>query len=118
MTTVPTPAALFDLTGRPAVVTGASSADLGSVSIINMASIVGIVSGAPLGGAAYEASKAGPIGLTRELAGQLGRQGIRCNALAPGWFRTEPTAALFLAPPASSYCTGQILVVNGGWTAR
>ena len=119
-----------------------------SLSIVNISSVIGLVSTAPIGGASYAASKAGILGLTRELAGQWGRRGIRVNAIVPGWFDTEMTdglfsndksagwvrrntmlgrggepgevdgALLFLASPASSYVTGHSLVVDGGWTAR
>jgi len=131
-----------------ATAVAATVPDGGSLSIVNISSVVGMVSTAPIGGASYAASKAGVLGLTRELAGQWGRRGIRVNAIVPGWFDTEMTdglfsndksagwvrrntmlgrggepgevdgALLFLASEASSYVTGHTLVVDGGWTAR
>lgn len=131
-----------------ATAVAATVPDGGSLSIVNISSVIGLVSTAPIGGASYAASKAGIIGLTRELAGQWGRRGIRVNAIVPGWFDTEMTdglfsndrsagwvrrntmlgrggetgevdgALLFLASAASSYVTGHALVVDGGWTAR
>jgi NAD(P)-dependent dehydrogenase (short-subunit alcohol dehydrogenase family) len=68
--------------------------DGGGRSIINIASLMGLRSIGEIPDAAYVASKAGIIGLTRELASQWGRYGIRVNAVAPGFFASEMTAEL------------------------
>lgn len=64
-------------------------------SIVNIASVHGLVAAAPNAQAAYTASKGGLVMLTRELAGQWARKGIRVNAIAPGYFETELTAEMF-----------------------
>ena len=66
----------------------------GGGAIVNVASVMGLRSIGEIPDASYVASKAGMIGLTRELASQWGRYGIRVNALAPGFFASEMTAEL------------------------
>jgi NAD(P)-dependent dehydrogenase (short-subunit alcohol dehydrogenase family) len=120
----------------------------GSGSIINIGSIFGLGSSWPIPNPAYTASKGAVSQLTRELACQWAKGGVRVNAIAPGFFPSELTAGLetdakslayiergtpmrrmgqeheldgallFLAGEASTFVTGQTLVVDGGWTAH
>ncbi|WP_353064261.1 SDR family oxidoreductase [Tunturibacter psychrotolerans] len=125
---------------------GAMMLEQRSGSIVNVASIAGLVGIADR--SAYNASKHGLIGLTRTLAAEWGGRGVRCNAVCPGWVKTEmdiadqvgggyndadiegvnpmgrfaspediAQAILFLAEPErSGFVNGQALAVDGGWT--
>jgi NAD(P)-dependent dehydrogenase (short-subunit alcohol dehydrogenase family) len=87
----------------------------GGRSIVNVASVMGLRTVGEIPDAAYVASKAGLIGLTRELASQWGRYGIRVNAVAPGFFASELTAELGTdADSFPSWLTSQIPLGRGG----
>src|SRR5919198_935249 len=82
------------------LVNNAGAGETGGGAIVNVASVMGLRSIGEIPDAAYVASKAGIIGLTRELASQWGRYGIRVNAVAPGFFASEMTAELGDDPEA------------------
>ena len=120
--------------------------DQGKGSIINTASMSGVISNTPQPQAAYNASKAAVIMLTKSLAGEWAKRGVRANSISPGYIGTEMTkigmanqewyadwlkltpmgrvgeprevasVVVFLASEASSYFTGSNLIVDGGYT--
>lgn len=84
-------------------------------SIVNVASMLGLVASAPINEASYVASKSGVIGLTRELGCQWARKGVRVNALAPGWFETEMTAgSMFGDERSEAFLTRNCPIGRGG----
>ena len=125
---------------RPMMKNKAADGSLAGGSIINIASVVGIMGNA--GQANYTASKGGVISLTKTTAKELGSRNIRCNAVAPGFIQSKMTdvlpddvrkaymdtiplkrfgtvediakAVTWLAGDESAYVTGQIISVNGG----
>lgn len=135
-----------DLTATFAVSQAAAKEMGAGGAIINIASILGLGASWPVKQAAYCAAKGGVINLTRQLGAEWAGRDIRVNAIAPGWFPSEITEEMFenekslawirrntpmrrpgrldeldgalLLLATSTFITGQVLAVDGGWSAR
>src|SRR5262249_51672576 len=129
-------------------IAGRMMLERGAGSIINIASIHGLVAGWPIAHSSYCASKGAVVSLTRQLGTEWASRGVRVNAIAPGWFESGVTAwmwnddrsirfveqntparrrgredeidgvLLLLAGDGGSFISGQTIAVDGGWSSH